>query len=88
MTPGFVKKNIVEADRRFWPKALKHRVRGDIACVMASPLVGRQGQVLGTVSFDSNLPLDEMRWNQRGIEAVLEWTARAVVLVLGVQPER
>ena len=50
MTPGFVKKNIVEADRRFWPKALKHRVRGDIACVMASPLVGRQGQVLGTVS--------------------------------------
>jgi hypothetical protein len=87
LTPGIVKKDVLEADRKFWGKDAKHLIRRDIASVVTSPLIGKQGQVLGTVAFDSNLGLDDMKWNQRWVDHILELTARAIVLVPGLQPE-
>jgi hypothetical protein len=86
LKPGIVKKNVAQADRTYWPKPLEAHVRQDIASVVASPLIAKQGKVIGTVAFDSCRNLDEMRWNDPGVDEVLRWTSKAIVCVLGAEP--
>lgn len=82
---GIVKKNVADADRAQWPEPLGAQVRQDIASVIASPLIAK-GTVIGTVAFDSCCNLDEMRWNDPGVDEVLRWTSKAIVSVLGAEP--